>query len=292
MQYNSLKRKRESAFSPNPKKKQIFLPPKQPSRAPVSSRSSRKPLSCPRRPSGFAAETQVKNSPRHQNEKNPENWQLVLDKCKTAGIITNVRQANIAGLCNGSTADSDSECEGSNPSPAATEKSETVRFWTSFFLFDPLSDPLTVLQLLSTDGVLHIGFHSICTVLLHLLRNMTVYVQSECRGRVTKIGLHCFYIITILKTQDRVSVTQTVNIGLFRSDLLCNFLEVSIYRLRAVMIAKYRCEDEPSFLFFRRAPSTPRKVGFHTLLYLLFFLIFQHIHQHRWWCQQALFIIF
>ena len=53
----------------------------------------------------------------------------------------------------------------SNPSPAATEKSETVRFRTSFFLFDPLSDPLTVLQLLPTDGVLHIGFHSICTVL-------------------------------------------------------------------------------------------------------------------------------
>ena len=44
MQYNSLKCKRESAFSPNPKKKQIFLPPKQPSRAPVSRRSSRKPL--------------------------------------------------------------------------------------------------------------------------------------------------------------------------------------------------------------------------------------------------------
>ena len=46
-----------------------------------------------------------------------------------------------------------------------TEKSETVRFQTSFFLFDPLSDPLTVLQLLPADGVLHIGFHSICTVL-------------------------------------------------------------------------------------------------------------------------------
>ena len=52
---------------------------------------------------------------------NSEKWQLVLDKCKTAGIITNVRQANIAGLCNGSTADSDSVCEGSNPSPAAKE---------------------------------------------------------------------------------------------------------------------------------------------------------------------------
>ena len=45
MQYNSLKCKRESAFSPNPKKKQIFLPPKQPIRASVSRRSSRKPLS-------------------------------------------------------------------------------------------------------------------------------------------------------------------------------------------------------------------------------------------------------
>ena len=36
-----------------------------------------------------------------------------------------------------------------------TEKSETVRFRTSFFLFDPLFDPLTVLQLLPTDGVLY-----------------------------------------------------------------------------------------------------------------------------------------
>ena len=86
-----------------------------------------------------------------------------VDKFRKMRIIVFVRQ-NIAGLCNGSTADSDSVCEGSNPSPAATEKSETVRFWT-FFLFDPLSDPLTVLQLLPTDGVLHIGFHSICTVL-------------------------------------------------------------------------------------------------------------------------------
>lgn len=30
-------------------------------------------------------------------------------------------RANIAGLCKGSTADSDSVCEGSNPSPAATK---------------------------------------------------------------------------------------------------------------------------------------------------------------------------
>ena len=88
----------------------------------------------PRHPSGFAAETQTENSPRHQNEKNPENWQLVLDKCKTAGIITNVRQANIAGLCNGSTADSDSVCEGSNPSPAAKEGPEAIRLRDLYFV--------------------------------------------------------------------------------------------------------------------------------------------------------------
>ena len=139
MQYNSLKRKRESAFSPNPKKKQIFLPPKQPTAETAKPRSGLPPLlaqasSRPRRPSGFAAETQVKNSPRHQNEKNPENWQLVLDKCKTAGIITNVRQANIAGLCNGSTADSDSVCEGSNPSPAAKEGPEAIRLRDLYFV--------------------------------------------------------------------------------------------------------------------------------------------------------------
>ena len=41
-----------------------------------------------------------------------------VDKFRKMRIIVFVRQ-NIAGLCNGSTADSDSVCEGSNPSPAA-----------------------------------------------------------------------------------------------------------------------------------------------------------------------------
>ena len=41
-----------------------------------------------------------------------------IDKCPKTCIIVFVRQ-NIAGLCKGSTADSDSVCEGSNPSPAA-----------------------------------------------------------------------------------------------------------------------------------------------------------------------------
>ena len=40
--------------------------------------------------------------------------------------------ANIAGLCKGSTADSDSVCEGSNPSPAAKRTSSEK---VTFFLF-------------------------------------------------------------------------------------------------------------------------------------------------------------
>ena len=32
------------------------------------------------------------------------------------------READLAGLCKGSTTDSDSVCEGSNPSPAAKQK--------------------------------------------------------------------------------------------------------------------------------------------------------------------------
>ena len=46
-----------------------------------------------------------------------------------------------------------------------SKRSETKGFQTSFLVSDPLFDPLTVLQLLPTDGVLYIGFHSICTVL-------------------------------------------------------------------------------------------------------------------------------
>ena len=186
MQYNSLKRKRESAFSPNPKKKQIFLPPKQPSRAPVSSRSSRKPLPARAIRIPSPPEHWPRNGPHRPNEKNPENWQLVLDKCKTAGIITNVRQANIAGLCNGSTADSDSVCEGSNPSPAASKRSETKGFQTSFLVSDPLFDPLTVFGL-SIDSAPHIGFHAVCTVLFHFFRDMAIHIQRKCCRCMAKI---------------------------------------------------------------------------------------------------------
>lgn len=49
-------------------------------------------------------------------------------------------------------------------------------------------------------------------------------------------------------------MTQTVNIGFLRTNLSGYPLEVIIYGLRAVVIAKFRRENEPCILFFRRAP--------------------------------------
>ena len=48
------------------------------------------------------------------------------------------RTMNIAGLCKGSTADSDSVCEGSNPSPAASFKRLQSLCLRSFFIFRQL----------------------------------------------------------------------------------------------------------------------------------------------------------
>ena len=55
---------------------------------------------------------------------------VYIDKVKICGRLQTIHRAllqreslDTAGLCNGSTADSDSVCEGSNPSPAAKGKS-------------------------------------------------------------------------------------------------------------------------------------------------------------------------
>ena len=63
----------------------------------------------------------------------------------------------------------------SNPSPAASKRSETNGFQTSFLVSDPLFDPLTVLGLL-IDSAPHIGFHAVCAVLFHFFRDMAIYV--------------------------------------------------------------------------------------------------------------------
>ena len=65
-------------------------------------------------------------------EKRRRNLKKGIDNSILFCIIISVRceRMDIAGLCNGSTADSDSVCEGSNPSPAAKDLRHCLR---SFF---------------------------------------------------------------------------------------------------------------------------------------------------------------
>ena len=67
--------------------------------------------------------------------KERKNFSKTLDNSAQFAIITFVRESykEIAGLCKGSTTDSDSVCEGSNPSPAAKTKMRLVS--TSRILF-------------------------------------------------------------------------------------------------------------------------------------------------------------
>ena len=62
---------------------------------------------------------------------------LPLDIPETSAIINPAlatASAVLAGLCKGSTADSDSVCEGSNPSPAAMKSTTLHVLWIFFFL--------------------------------------------------------------------------------------------------------------------------------------------------------------
>ena len=54
-----------------------------------------------------------------------------VDKFRKMRIIVFVRR-NTAGLCKGSTADSDSVCEGSNPSPAAIREKPGIALIPGF----------------------------------------------------------------------------------------------------------------------------------------------------------------
>ena len=139
----------------------------------------------------------------------PKNMKKGVDKFRKMRIIVFVRQ-NIAGLCNGSTADSDSVCEGSNPSPAASKRSETNGFQTSFLVSDPLFDPLTVLGLL-IDSAPHIGFHAVCAVLFHFFRDMAIYIQCKRCRCVAKVRLYSLHIIAILKAEYCIGIPLRYN---------------------------------------------------------------------------------
>lgn len=68
-----------------------------------------------------------------------KNFKLPIDIFRKCDIIINVLR-NTAGLCNGSTPDSDSVCEGSNPSPAAKEEVIATQ-WLPLFSYCRRTSP-------------------------------------------------------------------------------------------------------------------------------------------------------
>ena len=135
----------------------------------------------------------------------------------------------------------------SNPSPAASKRSETHWFQTSFLVSDPLFDPLTVLGLL-IDSAPHISFHAVCAVLFHFFRDMAIYIQCKRCRCVAKIRLHSLHIIAILKAEHCIGMAQAMDICFFRADLPCDLFEMRVHRLWAVVIAKLRRKSKPRLL--------------------------------------------
>lgn len=72
--------------------------------------------------------------------------------------------------------------------------------------------------------------HPLCAILLHLLRNMSVSIQSECCGGMTEIFLHGFNVVAAFDTGNCVCVAQVVKTGGWRTDLLYDPLEAVVHR--------------------------------------------------------------
>ena len=114
----------------------------------------------------------------------------------------------------------------SNPSPAASKRSETNGFQTSFLVSDPLFDPLTVLGLL-IDSAPHIGFHAVCAVLFHFFRDMAIYVvPRSLLGAARKAappndGAALRQLVKKVRTDFFDKLTQNRKIK--NSILFCNF---------------------------------------------------------------------
>ena len=53
--------------------------------------------------------------------------------------------------------------------------------------------------------------HPLCAILLHLLRNMSVSIQSECCGGMTEIFLHGFNVVAAFDTGNCVCVPLRYN---------------------------------------------------------------------------------
>ena len=72
--------------------------------------------------------------------------------------------------------------------------------------------------------------HSLCAILFHLFRNMSVNIQRERRSGMAEIFLHGFNVVAAFDTGNCICVAQVVKAGGWRTDSLYNSLEAVVHR--------------------------------------------------------------
>ena len=143
-------------------------------------------------------------------------------------------------MCKGSTADSDSVCEGSNPSPAAKSiHLICYRIKCISFLSDhkppkklsvfnsPFAFLLIFLLIVIKPGLLtgfllchplHISFHSGCAFFFHPFGYMTVNIKCKGCRCVSEVALYGLHIITVLQRKNCKRVPQIMYASIASTD--------------------------------------------------------------------------
>ena len=94
-------------------------------------------------------------------------------------------------------------------------------------------------------------FHALGAVPLHLLRDVSVNIQRERSGCVSKIFLHSFNVVAAFDASNRVGVAQVVKTGSRRAYFFHNALEAVIHRAIGQIAARLIGKDKPVFLLCR-----------------------------------------
>ena len=86
---------------------------------------------------------------------------------------------------------------------------------------------------------------------------------------MTKIGLNCFNIITVLKGQNCKGMTEIMDSGVGDTDFFCNLFEAQIGSLRDQVMPDFVGENKSTFVLFFVLPSLPRRTGYKDIISLL-----------------------
>ena len=96
----------------------------------------------------------------------------------------------------------------------------------------------------------------------HLLRNVSVYVQSESGCMVSKVFLHCFDIVSGSDSGDSIRVSKIMKASIREADGGGKFLEVFINRVFTVILSERVSKHQIQRI-------VPCRTGFESVLYLL-----------------------